>query len=591
MKIEISKRSCARLGGAAFTSLGLAFFSGQMPLQAADHPMPEVVAQNGRHALMVDGAPYLILGAQSHNSSAWPGTLPKVWAAIDDLHANTLEIPVYWEQFEPEQGRFDPSIVDLMIKGAREHNVRLVFLWFGTWKNGSGHYIPLWAKSHPDMFTHITGNRGSSVDSPSPLATACMEADKKAFSALMRHIKSVDPVHTVIMIQVENEPGAWGSIRDYSPEAEKVFAAPVPADFLKALGGRNGAMAASGNWREVFGDNADEYFHAYCVAHYIGQVAAAGKAEYPLPMYVNASLRDPLSNSRAGTYESGGATDNVLDIWKAAAPAIDILAPDIYMNDSAKYIAVLDHYSRPDNALFVPETGGTGNGSRMCFAALARGAIGWSPFGLDYTRATPESIAPVGMNYRMLEPIMREVAQLNFEGKVKAVEEEARPAVAADGAGRGGQPGPAREPDATLDFGAWSALINFTGSGDGRGGRGGGPAAAGRGAVPDAGAAVPPAPMGRALVAQISENQFYITGSSCTIEFKAASGGKRDWLRVEEAEQLGREFNALSLLRPGNGYSAASAFHVMRFLNGDETDHALPFGTAPETLRVTLGTY
>ena len=125
--------------------------------------------------------------------------------------------------------------------------------------------------------------------------------------------------------------------------------------------------------------------------HYIGQVAAAGKAEYPLPMYVNAALRDPLTNPRAGTYESGGATDNVLDIWKAAAPAIDILCPDIYQNDSAKYLAVLDHYSRPDNTLFVPETGGTGNGSRMCFAALGRGAIGWSPFGLDYTRATPES--------------------------------------------------------------------------------------------------------------------------------------------------------------------------------------------------------
>ena len=548
--------------------------------------MPHVVTTNGHHALFVDGAPFLMLGAQSHNSSAWPGTLPKVWAAVDDLHANTLEIPVYWEQFEPEPGKFDPSIVDLIIKGAREHNVRLVFLWFGTWKNGSGHYIPLWAKSNPEMFTHITGNRGRSVDSPSPLAEACMKADMKAFSALMRHIKSVDPVHTVIMIQVENEPGAWGSIRDYSPEAEKVFAAPVPAEFLKALGGRNGANGAGGNWREAFGDNADEYFHAYCVAHYIGQVAAAGKAEYPLPMYVNAALRDPLTNPRAGTYESGGATDNVLDIWKAAAPAIDILCPDIYMNDSAKYLAVLDHYSRPDNALFVPETGGGGNGSRMCFAALGRGAIGWSPFGLDYTRATPESIAPVGMNYRMLEPIMREVAQLDFEGKVKAVEEEAD------------------QRNVTLDFGAWSAIINFRAPGRRPGGFGPGPGAAAanptatnnaaggghgpRSAAPDAGEVTPPPPTGRALVAQITENQFFITGSSCTIEFKAASGGHRDWLRVEEAEQLERKPNAS---HDGRDYSPASAFRVARILNGDETDHALPFGTTPQTLRVTLGIY
>ena len=586
MKPEISKRSCGRLCAAALASLGLVLSSGQTPALAA-HSMPRIVSTNGHHALLVDGEPFLMLGAQCHNSSAWPATLPKVWAAIEDLHANTLEIPIYWEQFEPEPGKFDPSIVDLIIKGAQEHDVRLVFLWFGTWKNGSGHYIPLWAKSRPEMFTHIIGNRGRSVDSPSPLAEACMQADKKAFSALMRHLKSVDPLHTVIMIQVENEPGAWGSIRDYSPEAERVFAAPVPTEFLKALGGRNGAKSAGGNWREVFGDDADEYFHAYCVAHYIGQVAEAGKAEYPLPMYVNAALRDPLTNPRAGTYESGGATDNVLDIWKAAAPAIDILCPDIYMNDSTKYLAVLDHYSRPDNALFVPETGGGGPGSRMCFAALGRGAIGWSPFGLDYTRATPESIAPVGMNYRMLEPIMREVARLNFEGKVKAVEEEAA------------------QTNATLDFGAWSAIINFRPAGRRPGGFGAGPggttpasatvtnnAAGGPrgpgGAVPDAGEAATPTSTGRALVAQINENQFFITGSSCTIEFRPVSGTHRDWLRVEEAEPVARK--PLSSFS-GREYSPASAFRVARILNGDETDHALPFGTTPQTLRVTLGTY
>jgi len=567
MKTQISGRWCGQLGAAALASLGLFLFSGQTPARAAN-PIPRIVASAGRYALLVDGAPFLMLGAQCHNSSAWPATLPKVWAAIDDLHANTLEIPIYWEQFEPEPGKFDSSMVDLIIKGARDHNVRLVLLWFGTWKNGSGHYIPLWAKSQPEIFTHITGNRGRSVDSPSPLAAACMHADTKAFSALMSHLKSVDPVHTVIMIQVENEPGAWGSIRDYSPEAEKVFAAAVPAVFLKVLGGKNGANSSSGNWREVFGENADEYFHAYCVAHYIGQVAAAGKAEYPLPMYVNVALRDPLSNPRAGTYESGGATDNVLDIWKAAAPAIDILCPDIYLNESAKYLAVLDHYSRPDNALFVPETSGTGAGSRMCFAALGHGAIGWSPFGLDYTRATPESIAPVGMNYRMLEPIMREVARLNFEGKVQAVEEEA---------GR---------TNATLDFGAWSAIINFRAPGRGPGGFGADPGAPA--ATSSTATNTPPPLMGRALVAQIKENQFFITGSSCTIEFKPASGAHRDWLRVEEAEPLAGKPNSSY---HGRDYSPASAFRVNRILNGDETDHALPFGTTPQTLRVTLGTY
>ena len=563
MKLRTNIRSYGRLDAAVLAGLGLTLFSAQAPVQGASNPMPQIITTNGHHAFMVDGAPYLMLGAQAHNSSAWPGTLPKVWAAIDDLHANTLEIPVYWEQFEPEEGKFDPSIVDLMIKGAREHNVRLVFLWFGTWKNASGHYIPLWAKSRPEMFTHITGTRGL-ADSPSPLAEACMKADMKAFGALMRHIKSVDPVHTVIMIQVENEPGAGGTIRDYSPAAEKVFAAPVPAEFLKALGGRNGAKSDSGNWREVFGDDADEYFCAYCTAHYVGQVAAAGKAQYPLPMYVNVALRPPFGNPRPPSYESGGATDNVLDIWKAAAPAIDLLCPDIYMNDSASYLAVMDHYSRPDNPLFIPETRGTGNGSRMCFAALGHGAIGWAPFGFDYTRATPELIALVGMNYRMLEPIMREVAKLNFEGKVKAVQEEP---------GQGA---------VTLDFGAWSAILNWSSSVGGRGGRGAGAAATNNAA------AAAPSPMGRALVAQISTNQFFLTAAYCTVDFKAASGGHRDFLRVEEAEPLGGKPNSS---RKGKDYSAASAFRALRILNGDETDHSLPFSSAPETLRVTLGTY
>ena len=184
------------------------------------------------------------------------------------------------------------------------------------------------------------------------------------------------------MVQVENEPGAWNTVRDYSPEAQKLFTAAVPAELLKAMGPN---APAGGTWPEVFGANADEYFHAWSVAHFIDQVAAAGKAEYPLPMYVNAALRDPLTPGPASTYESGGATDNVLWIWKAAAPSIDLLAPDIYQPDSARYLKVLELYSRPDNALFVPETMGSAEQARDVFCRAGHGAIGWSPFGLDYT--------------------------------------------------------------------------------------------------------------------------------------------------------------------------------------------------------------
>jgi len=112
----------------------------------------------------------------------------------------------------------------------------------------------------------------------------------------------------------------------------------------------------------------------------VEQVAAAGKADYRLPLYVNAALRDPLKPSHPPSYESGGPTDNVIPIWKAAAPSIDLLALDIYMENSDQYLKVLDLYHRPDNALFVPETGNRPEFARYYFAALGHQAIGFSPF-------------------------------------------------------------------------------------------------------------------------------------------------------------------------------------------------------------------
>jgi len=134
-------------------------------------------------------------------------------------------------------------------------------------------------------------------------------------------------------------------VRDYSPAAQKLFEDAVPPELLAVT--HRDTAGRNTTWQDAFGADAEEFFHAWSVAHYIGQVAAAGKAEYPLPLYVNAALRDPLQPSPPGSYESGGATDNVLAIWKAAAPAIDLLAPDIYLGDSARYFKVLDLYPPP----------------------------------------------------------------------------------------------------------------------------------------------------------------------------------------------------------------------------------------------------
>jgi hypothetical protein len=386
---------------------------------------------------------------------------------------------------------------------------------------------------------------GTRVDSPSPHAPATLEADQRAFRVLMRHLKEIDPDHAVIMVQVQNEPGTWGGVRDFSAAAESLFQAPVPNALLDALG-RSGD--AGGNWAKVFGKDADEFFHAWSIGRFVGEVAAAGKAEYPLPLYVNGALRDPLTPPPAAHYESGGPTDNVLSIWKAAAPAVDILAPDIYQPDGARHRKVLELYARPDNPLFVPEIGGLPSYAPYCFAALDRGAIGWAPFGVDYVgykdaplgapRHDQETLAHFALNYRVVAPAMREIARANFEGRLRAVTEE-----------KG-------ELSQSLDLGRWKANVAF--------------GVFGRGAEPKGN----PEPIGRALVVKLAEDEFLVAGLFCRVAFRSSTErAQREYVRVEEG-----------------GYDNG-VFRAARIWNGDQTDWDLNFSSAPQLLRVSLGTY
>ena len=185
--------------------------------------MPKIIEKDGRHALLVDGSPFLILGGQAHNSSAWPAMLPQLWLAAEEMHLNTLEVPIYWEQIEAVEGKFDFSLVDTLLNQSRDHKVHLVLLWFATWKNGSNHYMPEWMKRNAAKYPNLTGKNGGSVDSPSPNIPATLEADVKAFTAVMAYLKKADRQHTVIMVQVENESGSWGSVRDYSFTVSKII--------------------------------------------------------------------------------------------------------------------------------------------------------------------------------------------------------------------------------------------------------------------------------------------------------------------------------------------------------------------------------
>jgi hypothetical protein len=514
--------------------------------QTGTNLVPKLISQNGRHALLINGEPFLILGVQAHNSSGWPAMLPQLWSAVKEVHANTLEVPVYWEQLEAQQGKFDFSLVDTLLNQARKNKVHLVLLWFATWKNGSSHYMPEWMKREPGKYPNITGKDGKPVDSPSPNIVLTMEADKRAFATFMKYLKKTDGQHTVIMVQVENESGSWGSVRDYSPNARKLFEEPVPTELLNPviLTALNVPVVSEGNWQKVFGDRADEYFQAWSVARFIGEVAAAGKAEYALPMYVNAALRDPLTNPSATTYESGGPTDNVIPIWKVAAPAIDLLAPDIYLSGSEKILKVIDLYDRPDNALFIPELGWNGDKAKYLYELIARGGIGFSPFGIDdngqgstKTEIT-ERLAPFTQEYTMVAPMMKELAKWGFEGKIKAVVEREDHA------------------DQTVDLGVWQAVISF-GAGERK-----------------ASDKINAESNGKMMIVQLDENKFILVGTLCRITFHPMGKNEgRSWqfLKVEEGQ-----FNK-------------GIFKTQRILNGDETDWGGPrFGSSPKLLQTTL---
>lgn len=340
----------------------------------------------------VNGKPFFILGGQVHNSSGYGAhTMETAWKALETLHANTAEAPVYWEQVEPEEGKFTFAHLDEIIAGARQRNLRLVLLWFATWKNGSMQYAPRWVKSNPQCFRPVLNPAGRPVWVLSSHCQATFEADRAAFCALLAHLKQVDSAErTVIGVQIENEPGILNSIRDYSPEAQAEFESPVPAELLNAL-----QKTTAGDWETVFGADAAEFFTAWSVARYIDGIAEAGKQVYDLPVYVNVWLRENGWWLPGGNYPSGGPTTNVLDLWKCATPHIDLIAPDIYLENPDLYNFICQSYKRPDNPLFVPESGRTLANALNMFEAIGRyAAVGYAMFGIESLFTAEGEIKP-----------------------------------------------------------------------------------------------------------------------------------------------------------------------------------------------------
>ena len=498
--------------------------------------------------LIVDGKPFLVLGGEVGNST--PSDLNVLDAALakcQRMHLNTVMLPVYWDRVEPSEGTYDFSLVRGALDLARPRNLRLVYLWFGSWKNGMSCYAPSWVKRDTGRFKRARRREGEALEVLSPICYAAREADARAFAALMRWTKQYDAhEQTVIMVQVENEIGLMPDARDHSPESEAAYAGEVP-EALRSRAARGelgpevcalwerAGRYASDSWGQLFGDgvHGDEVFAAWHFATYVEHVAAAGKREYPLPMFANAALIRP--GHLPGQYPSAGPLPHLMEVWQAGAPSLDMICPDIYFPNFAEWC---ERYARSDNALFIPEMAPSARAPANAVVAAAQfGAIGFGPFAIENVNAEKE---------RQLANCYEQLAGMSsliLEGQQKGTLIGLSPRVEFDWS--------VNEQRERRELGGICFEAQFDR-----------PAATGSVATtvlptlgPGRWEAPPGAPCGAAMVLQLAPDEFVILGSGVIITFAPADGaGKVGIDHVQEGR-----------------FAHDGTWVAGRWLNGDET--------------------
>lgn len=427
------------------------------PLAAQTSAPPHLERRGAATQLIVDGRPFLVLGGELANTaSSSPEYMAPVWPRLARMNLNTVLVGVSWALCEPQEGSYDFTLVDQALASARANHLHVILIWFGSWKNGISSFAPDWVKADQRRFPRVQIRGGKSIEVLSTLSDANVQADQRAYTAFLRHLRAADGAqHTALMIQLENEVGILGDSRDRSPAAEAAYAGPVPAALMAYLAQHEHLRVAlhdvweaagarpAGTWEEVFGPEhptapgqaagltTDEIFMAWHYARYLDRLAAAGKAEYPLPVFTNTWIIQP-EDKGPGDYPSGGPEPHVLDIWRAGAPHIDLNAPDIYLPNFTEWVA---HFNQNGNPLFVPESRGDAAGVANAFYAIGRHqALGYSPFGIDNSgrllvlrpdsnQGAPAEVdhLPLPLGYALLRDLTPAILDAQARGAISAV--------------------------------------------------------------------------------------------------------------------------------------------------------------------------
>jgi beta-galactosidase GanA len=420
----------ARFGRFALAFACALLSCGAPPVCTARQAEPPHLRRQGTATqLVVGGRPFLVRGGELGNSSSSSlEYMRPVWPKLAALKLNTVVIPVYWELIEPVEGKFDFQLVDGLLREARQHGLKLVPLWFATWKNSMSTYVPAWVKNDQKRFPRSQDRAGRGIEILSTFSKENMEADGRAFAAFMRHLREVDGRdHTVIMVQVENEIGMIPDSRDRGTVAERLFKGPVPSELMSYLEKNRetltpelraawgaGGWKTRGTWEEVFGRGpaTDEIFMAWYFARFTDRVTELGKAEYKIPMFVNAALIRP--GYQPGQYPSAGPLPHLLDVWRAGAPQIDFLSPDIYFPN---FIEWTGKYKRSGNPLFIPEVQlGPHNAVQALYSFGQHDAIGFCPFSIESAEGRASELLTNG--YDLVEQLTPLIAEHQGKGEM-----------------------------------------------------------------------------------------------------------------------------------------------------------------------------